>query len=461
MFQVSVTNQNAVADIRPSLPSRCGPLLLGSALAGQAITYARGTYTEAAVLCVVTGLLVVLHNFARSLQRESRALGDAGLVASLLWIALFAMLWTAINDSNIIIYAHRPWVIGKKAQWLSLFLLATYVPWITGSIREPPVLGWVRFAGFLGLVLLVGIDTIHCSPAPRIDVWGIQMQGAEALRHGKNPYQVVAAQDTGPGTLKDAVPYVYPPTQVYVTLLGWLLGDVRYSMLGAVLIAALAMRFITARSGLPSFAKDAPALFLLLTPKLFFILEQAWVDPVQVMFIALGLAAAARWRLVLAAVLFGIAGSSKQTMFWVPALAGFCLSFRFRHWLVLGVSAVLPLLPFLLWDFKALKYANFDVLNGLPYRADALTLNNWALFNLQFDIPGSVGFILAATVVALSCWKLRGPAQLGTAVAATYYVFFAFNRWAFANYYFLISGLLALAAAASCSTWRGTTSIRT
>jgi len=48
-------------------------------------------------------------------------------------------------------------------------------------------------------------------------------------------------------------------------------------------------------------------------------------------------------------------------------------------------------------------------------------------------------------------WRLRGaPARLGVALATTYAFFFAFSKWAFATYYFLMASLAALAAALAC-----------
>jgi hypothetical protein len=449
-MQDVIGHRDEVARFAPSLTNQYGLLLLSSALAGQAITFANGAYSEPAVACVVAGLLVVTYSFFSSLRGKRNVPGGPH-VLSLVWIALFAMLWTAISDPNIVIYAHRPWQLGRQAQWVAMGLLVSYLPWFAAGTVEPKIVSYCRFAAFAVLVVVVGIDTIHCSPLPRIDVWHLQMQGASLLLQGKNPFTYVAVHDTGPGTLGDAEPYVYPPTQVLATIPGWFLGDVRYTMLGAILVTGFVMRWMSERRQIPSLAKDAPSLFLFLTPKLFFVLEQSWVDPDQIMFISLALAAALSRRTMLTAVLFGIASTSKQTMFWLFPLAGFCLSFRLRSWILMGISAALPVVPFLLWDFKGMKYANFDCLNDLPFRTDALTINMWAYNNLHVTVPGAVGFLLAAAMVGLACWKLRGPVALASAIATTYYFFFAFNRWAFANYYFAISGLSALAAAAAGS----------
>ncbi|MGH7281897.1 MAG: hypothetical protein ACRELY_10265, partial [Polyangiaceae bacterium] len=65
------------------------------------------------------------------------------------------------------------------------------------------------------------------------------------------------------------------------------------------------------------------------------------------------------------------------------------------------------------------------------------------------EIPGAIGFVLAAITSAFSAWRFRGRAsELMPATVFSLLVFFFFNKYAFANYYFLTIGLAALAAAA-------------
>jgi predicted membrane-bound dolichyl-phosphate-mannose-protein mannosyltransferase len=223
-------------------------------------------------------------------------------------------------------------------------------------------------------------------------------------------------------------------------------------MLAALLITGVALRFIVRRAGLgsTSLAEDAPALFIWLSPKLQFILEQSWVDPVQIMWITLLVAAHVAARPTLAATLLGVAASSKQTMFWLVPLAAVLLGWDRRQWLITGAVALALPLPFILWDFRALKHANFDFLNALPARPDALTFINWYARKYATEIPGNIAFLLAALVAGVSIWKLSGStAKFGVALLSTYVTFFVFNRWAFANYYFTLCGLSALAAACS------------
>jgi hypothetical protein len=305
---------------------------------------------------------------------------------------------------------------------------------------------------FALVVVAAGVDALRAAPQPYIDVWTVQQAGAEALSQLKNPYSEVHVMDTAPGPrFGQDVPYVYPPTQLYVTLPAYLLWhDVRFAMLAAVVLAGFGLRFIAARGRLsgPALLADAPALMIWLMPKLFYILEQSWIDPVQLMFIVATLAAYTAGFPWLAAVLLGVTVSAKQTMFWAFGLMAVMLVWdKKQQALAVAVAGGL-VAPFVWLDFKALKHANFDFVNELPPRPDALTFTNWAAREFALPPSSKFGFALAICVAALAVWRFgRSRARVGIAIAATYAVFFAFNKWAFANYYFLLTGLCALGAA--------------
>ena len=439
----------------PSLPSGFAALLLGTFFFSTAITFNRGAYAEGALTLVLGGLGILVFCSLDSGRAGVVVERNPRLQLGIVWVGLLALTFQAIND-EVLIYPIRPWVLGRKMQLVMLGLLISYLPFLSGRWRESRWVRWTRFAAFTIAIAVAGTDAINASPSPRIDVWTVQQSGAAELKAGHNPYKAVAVHDTGP-RVGDDVPYVYPPVQLYVTLPAYALtGDVRYAMLAAIVLAGLGLRYITgrARAELPSVAEDAPALFLWLMPKLFFILEQSWVDPVQVMFIVLTLAAYVGNRRWLAAVLLGFVFASKQTMFWAVGLTGVVLRFDRRQWATtLTVGAAL-VLPFAVLDFRALKHANFDFLNQLPSRSDALTFNSWYLRTFGSEMSKSVGFGLAALSTLYAMVRRRGSAaRLGLAIATTYAFFFTFNKWAFANYYFLIASLTALAAAASCHTF--------
>jgi hypothetical protein len=327
-------------------------------------------------------------------------------------------------------------------------LLATYLraPSPEGS-RWPTV----RFALFGLCLALAFLETVRLSPIPRIDVWTVQTNGVRALLAGQNPFQVVGVVDTAPGVVRDDVPYVYPPLQLFLTTPGYLLGDVRVTMGTALLVLGTALRDLTLRSGrkLPPLLVDAPALVVWLSPKLLFIFQQSWVDPVQIALITAGTALAVRRRVWPAAIAFGLVLASKQTMFWVAPLVFVSFPiFRFRHAVVAVCLPVLTYVPFVLWNWPALLHANLGFVAGLPARPDALSFVNWASIAFGVHIPYAIAFPLAGSMVGYVVLRRRAqPHAFGVALLFTYFVFFTLNKWTFANYYFSLLGMAALGAA--------------
>lgn len=433
------------------VPVGAAAALLASFLFGWAITPSRGAYSDPAMTFVVLGTIVVGWRYMVDFKGRLDTI-PARVLAPLAWGSVLAMAFTAYNDGELIIYPVKFWEQGRKAQGWMLLALVGYLPSML-KWGEARWLRHLRFAFVAACIAVAGHDTYKTSPTPRIDVWTVQQAGAAALLEGKNPFQEVHMGDTGPRTAND-VPYVYPPMQLYVTAPAWkLTGDVRYTILTAALLLGFALRAIAKRFGadqLPAILEDAPALFVWTTPKFFFILEQAWVDPVQIAWISALVLAAALNRPTLTAVLAGLVVGAKQTMLIVAGLYGFGLRFTKQQWLIAGGVAAATFLPWTLWDFGAWKHANFDFLNALPVRPDALTYITWVQRKFGVQIPYQLAFPASAIVLGLAAWK--GPRTLGRitmAVLASMTVFFVINKWAFANYYFTLLGLSALAAAAS------------
>jgi hypothetical protein len=451
-----------------ALPEDYRWMLVTSTALGIAIAIHHGRWSGPAFAVLVVPFVLVAWRFAVAMRdRGVASAAPSGTIAGLVLALLATMPVTALLDRTIIPEpAVLSWTVGRVAQGLFLVLLATYVPFLSGR-REPERLKTARFVGFGVLVCVAGLAVIRVSPTPDIDVWTIQTRGAEVMLEGKNPYVYATVPDTDPET-EFTVPYCYPPFAVYSgTSARAVGGDIRHSLLAALVVSGIAMRFIARRrrkdaaeTPLPSILEDGPALFFWLAPPLFMILDRSWIDPLQIMLVSLGLAAFVSGRLTLAAVLFGIVASSKQSMFWVVPLAGIILRFDWRRWLVMGVAALVPVLPFVLWDFRALKYANFDFMTGLPGRHDGLCFSAWWSRALGSTFPPQLTFVLSAAAAAGACLRTPrtdpdrsrfAPLGFARALVATYFAFFFFNRWAFANYYFLVIGFACLAAAAAVS----------
>ena len=452
-------------------------LLVMSFLFGFANAISHGHWQPVALIVLMGALGVLGWRFVVS--SRTPAGGEATLRSSWVLAAVFAMLLsmplTALADPKILAQPAHSVAMVRICQVASIALVVSYVPFMTGRRAEPEALRTARFVGFAAVLLVAGISVIHITPAPGIDVWTIQMKGGEVLLDGKNPYVWASVPDTDPEN-DFTVPFVYPPAAVYASALGVaLFRDVRYVLLGTMFAAGLALRFLTrraaSRSGraLPAMLEDAPALFFWQTPMLLMVVELSWLDPLQVMLISVGVAAFVADRKTLAAAVLGVAVSSKQSMIFLFPLVGVILRFDLRRWIVLSAGALVPVLPFMVWDFKALKHANFDFMSGLPPRRDALCFTNAVWQTTRAAFPASSAFVLAALVTGVACLRAL-PAQLRSrlgplaafapaasrpaldfsrALALTYFVFFFFNRWAFANYYFLLTGLAALGGGAA------------
>jgi hypothetical protein len=173
----------------------------------------------------------------------------------------------------------------------------------------------------------------------------------------------------------------------------------------------------------------AAALFLT-TPRVFFVLEQAWTEP----FVVFGLAAVvfvACRRPRVTPWLVGAFVALKQYL--VLAVPAALLLVRDRreafHFLTRAAIAGAALtLPFVLWNPDAFWRSVVALQFHQPFRHDALSYHSW--------------------------WTLRGHTQppelmsFVAAVALTFFAFFSFNKQAFCNYYFFVIGAFAVTLAA-------------
>jgi hypothetical protein len=432
-----------------TVPKSFALALLASATLGVVIIPSRGHYRADSMVVVFAALGVVLWLLVDFL-RARRTEVATQKIERIALIVLGAFGLSAIIDAKLLIDVDTSWWTLRSLSIAEMALLATYLraPSPEGS-RWPTI----RFALFGLCLFLAGIETIRLSPIPHIDVWTVQTYGVRALLEGKNPFVAVAVVDTAPEVVRDNVPYVYPPLQVLLTTPGYLLGDVRVTMGTALLVIGVALRDLTLRSGrkLPPLLVDAPALVVWLSPKLLFVFQQSWVDPVQIALITSGTALAVRRRVWAAAIVFGLVLASKQTMFWVAPLVFVSFPiFRLRHAALAVAIPVATYLPFALINWPALLHANLGFVAGLPARPDALSFVNWASIALGVHIPYAIAFPIAGTMVGYVMLRRRAEPQiLGVALLFTYFVFFTFNKWTFANYYFSLLGMAALGAAMS------------
>jgi hypothetical protein len=419
---------------------------------GRALQITNGVLDSDALLWITvplaTAVVGVLVSRPAALARIDAfvvlLLGIAGLLANL------AQLYT---KPPILVDSLSPRALAAFNWRLAALSVIAAAAMIRSSARSVRLL---QIGALVAAHFALGVWTIHHSPAPTIDVHVFQRDAIAALRHGTNPYGLTFPNIYddgafyGPGlAVRGRLHFGYPyfPLSLLLAMPGQLLaGDHRYAQLVALELAAVLMAF-TRPNG---FGVIAAVLFLT-TPRIFFVLQQAWTEP----FVVFGLAA-----LVYVAVrntrvvpwLFGMFVGLKQYL--VLAVPSALLLMRDRRemagWLIrAAIACTASMLPFILWNPRAFWKSVVALQFHQPFRMDALSYLSWWAAAGHPPPSTAVSFVAASIAAAVSLWRLpRTPAGFASAVALTLFVFIAFNKQAFCNYYFAVIGAFAVALAA-------------
>lgn len=320
----------------------------------------------------------------------------------------------------------------------------------------------VQVALMLLVYLLLGAWLIRTSPAPSIDVYVIQRDASNALLGGSNPYAMTfpdiyggRSSFYGPGMSvagRTTFGFQYPPLSLLLALPGHVFGgDFRYSQLCAMVGAAALMAYVQ-----PGNLGAVAAALFLFTPRGLFVLEQGWTEPYIVLLLAAVVFCASRSVESLPYML-GLMVAVKQYMVLAaPAVVLLLprpLEARSTWRLVwkAGATALLATLPLAVINLPAFIHSTVTFHFQQPFRADALSYLAWAAQSPERPPPGPAWSLLAAAVGAgLGAWRApRTPSGFASAVALCFLGFFAFNKQAFCNYYYLVVGALCVAVGAA------------
>jgi hypothetical protein len=413
-----------------------------------------------------------------AIQLNFGTLSNGGIL--LLTLALvactFAVIgpkWNAIREPNVT-FALRVAIgiqVGLLLIWppgaatalqdsatLLPFRIAIAAAGIIGlsAVLFPARAGW-RLTAAIAIYVLAGAWVVALSPNPPNDVWYVHQTAGHALLAGKDPYAIQMPNIYGPGSgyyapslERGAVldfGFPYPPLSLLLALPGIAVGDVRY----ALLLASAMSAAIVARIRPGPLATGA-GLLLLFTPRTFFIVEQSWTEPIIVMLLALTVLLASR-ALRVTPVGLGLLLALKQHLVLTLPLA-LLMAPRPVAWRRLvrptGVAVAVCLLvtlPFAIWDMSAFWHSVVEVQFLQPSRPDALAYPAW--FGMP-QVAAIAGFVALVPALALVIWRsARTPAGYAGAIALVYLAFFAFNKQAFANYYYMVVGALCIAVAAT------------
>ncbi|ABW14262.1 conserved hypothetical protein [Parafrankia sp. EAN1pec] len=376
-------------------------------------------------------------------------------------------------------YAHGPAataadVLAAAAGLLAgLTLLRCAVPpggrWAYGPAHGRAAGGRVFWA-VLGLALAAGVATVAAAPQPRIDVFHLLQVSTSGLARGTNMYRQQWAPDRASytaGGLFDVYPYL-PGTSLLLAPFRWVLGDVRYGLLAALALAAVAGRALARRRdvarvdaaaghgfgvgghGGAAVAAGLLPLLVVVLPESMYALQQSWTEPLLVALLAVMVWAVAAGRTAPAVVAFALALASKQHVALLVPLAACWPAFGPRRTLAaagLGVAVVAP------WVIAAPgDFVDDAVRTNLGYEVldHSLSIPGWAH---HFGI--TLGFGATAVVLGaayLLAWRARGGAAGFCAGSALVLLALdVMNKQTFFNHYTLPMGLLVLAVAAGAA----------
>ena len=324
-----------------------------------------------------------------------------------------------------------------------------------GLFTREPFLGKFQLPTLLALHFLLGIWLIKASPQPQIDVFLFQRDSIAALLRGNNPYAITFPDIYGSsqffygpglsvgGRLTFGFPY--PPLSLFLAMPGQILaGDFRYSQLAAMTLSGGLMAY--SRPGLVASAAAAVFLF---TPRVFFVLEEAWTEPFVVLLLALVVFLACRAP-KLVPYAFGLFFAVKQYLVIVAPLAVLLLPRpvdrrELRGWLVKAIATTaLVTLPLMLIDIPKFVWNVVKLQVYQPFRTDALSYPSWWVSQGGQPITW-LALVVVIPVLVLVLWKAEHrPAGFALGVALVTLVFFAFSKQAFCNYYYFVIGALCI-----------------
>ena len=386
-----------------------------------------GEYTPVGLACVVLGFAVAVAVVAggwamRPVTRRDLVLPAAVAVG-------FAVFHPA---------THLMHVSGGRLLATQLLAAATALA-LVGSLLAAgnQQKWWAWLVGSLGAV--TGVVTILVVTDPHIDVWFLLQQSSTGLLHGDDMYRQHWVHSTG---LQAIYPYL-PGTTVVLAPFRWVLGDVRYGLLLAVLVAAYLVR------RLDRAAPVALAGLLLAMPHFTFLIDQSWTEPLLVAALAGAVLALRERRSTAAMLCLAAALACKQHIVLLLPVFAMWPGFGLRRTAQSCGLAALVILPWVvagphdIWHDAV--HANLAL--GVLRRALCLPslFSRWG-FTVGFWFP-----LLGIVATYLLVWRRmpRTPAGLALSCALVMWALDLTNKQSFFNHYTLPMGLLVVAVAAA------------
>jgi hypothetical protein len=299
---------------------------------------------------------------------------------------------------------------------------------------------------FLLLGLFLFVLTVRVSPLPIIDVFTTNTTATLKLLEGNNPYSIKYV-DIYQGNAGYLPSFGYLPGYFLAGIPALVLGDVRLASIASLLLVAFLISSEFKTSKIYGLFTASVFGCILLGGSSFYIIEQAWIDPIIALAILLGALFLQKSRFILAGICCGVAITIKQYAF-ISVI--FLILFCFRKYGIKKASilikasvivAVSILLPFIMWDFRGFYDSAVVGIRNLPPRLDSLSFRSFLLLRTGFDLS-SVSLFLPLGFCFLYARRIWGELMdlsgVFMVMGFMYFIIFVFSSHAFANYYYLV-----------------------
>lgn len=434
------------------------PMVLGVGALGMACAVARGAFHPAGVALLLVALALWMVALFPSVTQWA-GFRSSSIVGLLTLVIVLQVAWSALVGTGLRDYLD----VSPTIRLAPMVALLVSIPL---SIRRPMIaLGMSMFAFAFAVV-----TTILLTPQPFCDVWMFQQGAAHSLVSGFNPYHTIffspyemGTSFYGPGVVNSdgslSISFPYPPASLLLVLPGYLLGDVRFALLGWFLIGVLSL-VMTHRPGEAiensrsysgreatllkhdrGYTIMAPrnlvliALVLLSSPHALMLVLTGWTESILI-----GLVGLTAWCFAkkpsLAWIPLGLLFASKQ---YLIVLAPVTFLFLNRSTVMKALLVAITLtLPFLYADGHAFYRSVVEFHFIQPFRADGLTLAAFIDRAFGFQPSALLSMMMVIVVFVLLRRNLcRDASMWFVGGAVTLVAFFTFSKQAFGNYYML------------------------
>jgi hypothetical protein len=407
---------------------------------GSAVRY--GTYTPLAVTLVTAGVLALTVVVLLLAEVGVRAPTRGSLVAG----CTVALVSTVLSPAER--YAR-----GSAETISHGFLIVAAALLVVLAARPQRVRGADRaiHAAVVLAATVAGVFGIRAYPRPTIDDWHILQGSAHALGHLHNIYG-----HAWPGAEGHLLPYL--PASAALPMPFYLVfGDVRYGLLAALVLAAVAVAALggarRTASLSPSVRATVPTAVLVLSgmvlvyPWVLYGIEQSWPEPLLLALIAAMVLAVQRGRTGVAIACLALALLTKQHVVLVLPFAAVWPAFGWRRTVGAAAIAAAVLAPWVVVDPQSFWHGAVSYNLTLPPRHDSLSL-----FAASIRAGHTPTFLLVPAGVALALavglWRLpRSAPGFVYGSAWLLAVFNLLNKQSFFNEWSFVLGLIVLGLA--------------